>query len=220
MTRNNAREIAVHLVFGLEFGARSAEEVLKSELSRERFEALGQESPLYAQYPNEKQREYIRALVEGVYAHGEELDAYISRYAVGWSLSRIPRMARAILRTAMYEVLYMPDVPNASAIDAAVELTKQYEPQEVASFVNGILGTFVRTELPDEPLGSRRSRRPAGRKSPAGRPEPCRYWGWTPATTPPPPPCLTGRGAGIRDGCWRCVRGSWACARATPSFSM
>ena len=65
MTRNNAREIAVHLVFGLEFGARSAEEVLKSELSRERFEALGQESPLYAQYPNEKQREYIRALVEG-----------------------------------------------------------------------------------------------------------------------------------------------------------
>ena len=93
MTRNNAREIAVHLVFGLEFGARSAEEVLKSELSRERFEALGQESPLYAQYPNEKQREYIRALVEGVYAHGEELDAYISRYAVGWSLSRIPRTA-------------------------------------------------------------------------------------------------------------------------------
>ena len=71
MTRNNAREIAVHLVFGLEFGARSAEEVLKSELSRERFEALGQESPLYAQYPNEKQREYIRALGEGVYARGE-----------------------------------------------------------------------------------------------------------------------------------------------------
>ena len=68
MTRNNAREIAVHLVFGLGFGARSAEEVLKSELSRERFETLGQESPLYAQYPNEKQRDYIRALVEGVYA--------------------------------------------------------------------------------------------------------------------------------------------------------
>ena len=164
MTRNNAREIAVHLVFGLEFGARSAEEVLKSELSRERFEALGQESPLYAQYPNEKQREYIRALVEGVYAHGEELDAYISRYAVGWSLSRIPRMARAILRTAMYEVLYMPDVPNASAM----ELTKQYEPQEVASFVNGILGTFVRTELPDEPVGEQTEAEDGGEEAPGG----------------------------------------------------
>ena len=101
MTRNNAREIAVHLVFALGFGSRSAEEVLEGELNRERFAALGEENPLYAQYPNEKQREYIRSLVEGVYAHGEELDGYISRYAVGWALSRIPRMARAVLRTAM-----------------------------------------------------------------------------------------------------------------------
>ena len=168
MTRNNAREIAVHLVFALSFGSRSAEEVLKSELSRERFEVLGQESALYGQYPNEKQREYIRALVEGVYARGEELDAYISRYAVGWALTRIPRMARAILRTAMYEVLYMPDVPNASAIDAAVELTKQYEPQEVASFVNGILGTFVRTELPDEPVGEQTEAEAGGEEVPGG----------------------------------------------------
>ena len=43
------------------------------------------------------------------------------------------------MRTAMYEVLYMPDIPNAAAIDAAVEMTKKYEPQEVAAFVNGIL---------------------------------------------------------------------------------
>ena len=151
MTRNNAREIAVHLVFSLGFAGRSAGEVLERELNRERFAALGEESPLYAQYPNEKQREYIRTVVEGVYAHGQELDEYISRYAVGWALGRIPRMARAILRTAMYEMLYMPEIPHAAAIDEAVELTKKYEPQEVASFVNGILGSFVRTELPQEP---------------------------------------------------------------------
>ena len=75
---------------------------------------------------------------------------------------------RAILRTAMYEVLYMPDVPNASAIDAAVELTKQYEPQEVASFVNGILGTFVRTELPDEPAGEQAEPEAGGEEVPGG----------------------------------------------------
>ena len=167
MTRNNAREIAVHLVFGLEFGARSAEEVLKSELSRERFEALGQESPLYAQYPNEKQREYIRALVEGVYAHGEELDAYISRYAVGWSLSRIPRMARAILRTAMYEVLYMPAIPNSAAINEAVEIAKNYEPAEVVSFINGILGSFVRAEFADSaPKPEKKEEEAAGPEEP------------------------------------------------------
>ena len=51
----------------------------------------------------------------------------------------------------MYEILYMPDIPNAAAINAAVELTKQYEPQEVAAFVNGILGSFVRAEFQDTP---------------------------------------------------------------------
>lgn len=151
MTRSTAREIAVHLIFSLGFGNQSADEVLDSELTRERFEELGGESSLYAQFPNEKQEQYIRDLVRGVFAHGPELDDYIGRYAVGWSFARIPRMAAAILRTAMYEVLYMPDIPNAAAIDAAVEMTKKYEPQEVASFVNGILGTFVRTEFPDTP---------------------------------------------------------------------
>ena len=61
-----------------------------------------------------------------------------------------PRMAAAIMRTAMYEVLYMPDVPNAAAINAAVEIAKNYEPKEVVSFVNGILGTFARTECGEE----------------------------------------------------------------------
>ena len=124
MTRSTAREIAVHLIFSLGFGTQSAEEVLDSELTRERFEELGGESQLYAQFPNEKQERYIRDLVRGVFAHGPELDDYIARYAVGWSFARIPRMAAAILRTAMYEVLYMPDIPNAAAIAAAVEMTK------------------------------------------------------------------------------------------------
>ena len=123
----------------LGFGTQSADEVLKSELNRERFGELAQEMPIYAQYPNEKQETYIKNLVRGAFAHGPELDDYISRYAVGWSFERIPRMAAAIMRTAMYEILYMPDIPNAAAINAAVELTKQYEPQEVAAFVNGVL---------------------------------------------------------------------------------
>ena len=151
MTRSTAREIAVHLIFSLGFGTQSAEEVLDSELTRERFEELGGESQLYAQFPNEKQERYIRDLVRGVFAHGPELDDYIARYAVGWSFERIPRMAAAIMRTAMYEVLYMPDIPNAVAVNEAVEITKNYESPEVVSFVNGILGTFVRTEFADTP---------------------------------------------------------------------
>ena len=151
MTRSNAREIAVQLIFSLGFSNHSAQEVLDSQLTPERFAELAEENALYAQFPNEKQQQYIRDLVQGVFSHGPELDDYISRYAVGWSFARIPRMAAAIMRTAMYEVLYVPDVPNAAAINEAVEIAKRYETQEVVSFVNGILGSFVRAEFADTP---------------------------------------------------------------------
>ena len=151
MTRSNAREIAVQLVFSLSFGNDSAQNLLDTQLTEERFEELAAEMPLYGKFPDEKQLQYIRNLVQGVFEHGPELDDYISRYAVGWSFARIPRMAAAIMRTAMYEVLYMPDIPNAAAINEAVEIAKNYEPQEVVSFVNGILGSFVRAEFADTP---------------------------------------------------------------------
>ncbi len=151
MTRITAREIAVHLVYELGFGTQRVEELLSEALSKENFERLGTEEPLYAEFPNEKQLEYIRVLVTGTFLHSPELDDYIARYAIGWNFSRIPRVAAAIMRVAMYEVLYMPDIPNAAAINSAVEIVKNYEEKEVVSFVNGILGTFVRTEFPDTP---------------------------------------------------------------------
>ena len=151
MTRNNAREIAVQMLFSLNFGDENADRLLDSQLTQERFAELAEEMPLYAQFPNEQQLQYIKDLVRGVVAHGPELDDYIARYAVGWSFARIPRMAATVMRTAMYEVLYMPDIPNAAAINAAVEIAKNYEPQEVVSFVNGILGSFVRAEFADTP---------------------------------------------------------------------
>ena len=55
------------------------------------------------------------------------------------------------MRVAMYEILYMPEIPNGAAINEAVEIAKRYETQEVVSFVNGILGSFVRAEFADTP---------------------------------------------------------------------
>ncbi len=150
MTRTNAREIAVHFVFELSFCAQRADEVLDKALNEECFERIGAEDPLYAEFPGEKQCAYIQTLVRGVDSHSPELDGYISRYAIGWKFARIPRVAVAILRVAMYEILYMQDIPNAAAINEAVELTKHYETEKTAAFVNGILGTFVRKEhIPD-----------------------------------------------------------------------
>ena len=153
MTRTAAREIAVHFAFELGFTNQTAEELLAEALNRKTFEQIGEEEPLYAEFPNEKQREYISKLVKGVYEHSPELDEYISKYTIGWKYSRLNRVAIAIMRVAMYEILYMQDIPNAAAINEAVEMTKHYEEPEVVSFVNGILGSFVRNECPPEPVG-------------------------------------------------------------------
>ena len=148
ITRTVAREIAVHCAFELGFSNLTAQELLEQELTQERFGEIAEIDPLYAEFPDEKQCAYIRKLVEGVGEHGYELDEYISKYAIGWKFQRIPRIAAAIMRVAMYEVLYMPEVPASAAINEAVELAKKYDEPKVASFVNGILGSFVRKELP------------------------------------------------------------------------
>ncbi len=153
MTRRNAREIAVHFIFELSFSNDRADSLLEEFLTPEAFARLGEEEPLYAEFPNEKQRVYIEELVRGVDAHVPELDDYIERYAQGWRFERIDRVAVAIMRASMYEILYMPDVPNSSSIDEAVEIAKGYENAEACAFINGILGTFVREALPEERKG-------------------------------------------------------------------
>ena len=147
MVRNTAREIAIHLSYELNFSGRTAQELLDQRLTAEAFAELAEEEDLYREVPNAKQAEYIRRLVRGVGEHGAELDGYIEKYAKGWKFSRIPLVASAIMRVAMYEVLYMPDVPNAAAINEAVEIAKKYETPETVKFINGILGSFSRQEL-------------------------------------------------------------------------
>ncbi len=147
MVRNTAREIAIHLSYELNFSGKTAEELLDQRLTAAAFAELAEEEDLYREAPNAKQAAYIRRLVRGVDEHGAELDGYIEKYAKGWKFSRIPLVASAIMRVAMYEVLYMPDVPNAAAINEAVEIAKKYETAETVKFINGILGSFSRQEL-------------------------------------------------------------------------
>lgn len=151
MVRNTAREIAAHLSYELSFTDKTVDELLKERLTPEAFAELAEEDPLYADAPNAKQAAYITRLVKGVDEHAAELDGYIAKYAKGWKFSRIPLVASAIMRVAMYEILYMEDIPNGAAINEAVEIAKRYETQEVVSFVNGILGSFVRAEFSETP---------------------------------------------------------------------
>ena len=146
MVRNTAREIAIHLSYQLNFTRENPEELLKAYLSPERFSELAGEDETYREPPGPKQCQYITRLVTGVAGHRAELDGYIEKYAVGWKFARIPMVAAAIMRVAMYEILYMDDIPNGVAINEAVKLAKKYESDEVVKFINGILGTFVQKE--------------------------------------------------------------------------
>ena len=147
MTRNTAREIAMHLAYELSFTDLPVEEFLGQQLSAESFAALAPEHPIYEERPNTKQEAYIRRLVSGVSEHAAELDADIEKYAKGWRFERISLVASAIMRLAMYEIMYMPDIPHGVAINEAVELTRKYDEPETAKFVNGILGSFLRQEV-------------------------------------------------------------------------
>lgn len=155
MIRNVAREIAMHLSYELSFTNLTADELLDQRLCASHFEALAPEYEVYGELPGPSQKAYICKLVKGIAIHSYELDQYIEKYAKGWRFERIPLVAGAIMRLAMYEILYMPEIPNGAAINEAVEIAKKYESPDVVRFINGILGAFVRSEAvePAAPSG-------------------------------------------------------------------
>ena len=147
MTRTAAREIAVRLCFCVSENPTDPEELLARVFDEKYYATLEGEDDLYSSYPDERQMEYITRLVKGIYEHAPELDGYIDKYSSGWRYGRISRTAAAIMKTAMYEALYMKDVPERAAFNEAVELAKYYETPETVSFINGVLGTFSRNEI-------------------------------------------------------------------------
>ena len=149
MIRNVAREIAMHLSYELSFTGLSAAELLEQRLCSPHFEALAPEYEVYGELPGPSQKAYICKLVKGIAAHSYELDQYIEQYSKGWRFERIPLVAGAIMRLAMYEILYMPEIPCGASINEAVEIAKKYESPEVVRFINGILGSFSRQEAGD-----------------------------------------------------------------------
>ena len=150
MTRTAARELAIQLSFAAAQSGQEPTELLDSFFSPEYYESLAAEQELFAEYPDETQMAYIRRLTALTAEHREEIDAYIERYARGWRPERISRTALAVLRCALCEILYMEDIPNAAAINEAVELDKSYDEPETVAFVNGVLGGFMRGEFPEK----------------------------------------------------------------------
>lgn len=92
----------------------------------------------------ERVEEYALVLVRGAMEEQERLDRLIDENSRNWSVSRMPLVDRAILRIALYEMIYQDDVPLGVSIDEAVELAKSFGGEDESSrFVNGVLGAIA-----------------------------------------------------------------------------
>jgi len=89
-------------------------------------------------------RPFTRELAEAVEGHREQLDAAIGAHARGWELGRIAPLELNVMRVALEEIEHSEDVPDAVAIDEAVEIAKEYCGADAPGFVNGVLGAIVR----------------------------------------------------------------------------
>jgi N utilization substance protein B len=112
--------------------------------SRDRRELLGER----VADGNPPVPEHTVRLVEGFDENARRIDELIDTHASGWSIDRLPDVDRAILRMAVYELLWADDVPDAVVIDEAVELAKTLSTDDSPAYVNGVLGAILAAEVP------------------------------------------------------------------------
>ena len=149
MTRANARELAIHLIYSRSFTGDEPESVIASRLDKDYYNLLAEENHVYEDRPSRVQIGYLDQVVIGVANREDELNEHIQKHSIGWDISRISKLTRAVMQLAIFEILYVDDVPTGVAISEAVRIAKLYDGNDTGAFVNGILGTFART-LPAE----------------------------------------------------------------------
>ena len=131
--RSKARRRAVDILYEAEVRGRD-----RVDLLRERVADPG--TPPVA--------DHTVRLVEGVAEHGQRIDELISTHARGWSIERLPDVDRAILRMAVYELLWVDDVPDPVVMDEAVSLARALSTDDSPGYVNGVLGGILDAEVP------------------------------------------------------------------------
>jgi N utilization substance protein B len=130
--RHQARKRAVDLLFEAEARGLSPVEVV--EVRSALAETNSDVPPL---------NPYTVAVANGVGANAAHIDDLISSHLQGWTLDRLPAVDRAILRVAVWELLHADDVPEAVAVDEAVQLAKELSTDESPGFINGVLGQVM-----------------------------------------------------------------------------
>lgn len=125
MGRRVGREKALQALFGIEVGNSDKVIILNEILSSEKL--------------NDSLKQFTRDLVNGVLQNLETIDGYIKKYSQDWEIERIGKVELCALRIAIYEMLYMDEIPPIVSIDEALELIKYFSGDDSVKFVNGIL---------------------------------------------------------------------------------
>lgn len=124
--RRKARKRALDLLFESEMRGVVATELLATRPSNEL-----------------SQGEYVQTLVSGVSEHRAKIDELINTYAEGWDMDRMPVIDRNLLRIALFEILWNPEVDDKVAVSESVEIAQELSTKDSASYINGILGRVI-----------------------------------------------------------------------------
>lgn len=130
MGRKLARESAMKLLFQMQINNDFSSEAVEFFLNNNEF--------------SDDEKEYINNTVNCITENIELIDNKIEQYALGWKINRLPRVDLAILRIAIYEILFRDDIPVEVSINEAIDISKKYSTSESSKFINGLLGTIAR----------------------------------------------------------------------------
>lgn len=131
MGRKQAREGAMKLLFQMDSLEDYSDEAMEVFLTNFIYD--------------EMETDYIKNSIDTIKLNLEEIDKHITNHLEGWSIYRLAKVDLAVLRIAIYEILFRDDIPVEVSINEAIETVKKYSTEESFKFVNGVLGGFVRT---------------------------------------------------------------------------
>jgi N utilization substance protein B len=133
--RRKAREIVLQVLYEAEFSDRNAPDILEDQIGHRNS--------------SDDTADYARSLLALVTDHKDALDARIAESAANWDLERISLIDKNILRAAMAEVLYCPEVPARVIINEAIEIAHKFSSSDAGKFINGIMDRFVQENRQD-----------------------------------------------------------------------
>lgn len=131
MSRIETREAAVFFIYQTDFRSEDLEDQIRIYI---------ESNPSV-----EDDKDYFFSTVMGVMDNRESIDAKISAFLKKWTINRIPKLDRAILETAVYEIENVDDIPVSVTINEAVRLSKKYGTEDSSSYINGVLSSFEKS---------------------------------------------------------------------------